>query len=130
MKTFDRRKNDSRRLLEVIEMRATSILAVALAFGLVAFANQEARAETATPEETELVCQNWLSYMIHKQGAWAGDTEPKIVEVQDIVVNGDVLGYCYSITPNGYVVVPVLKELPPIKAYSERHHLDLDTKEK
>jgi len=48
----------------------------------------------------------------------------------DEIVEGDtVLAHCFSIAPRGFVVVPILKELPPIKAYSEECGLDVDQRE-
>lgn len=84
------------------------------------------RAEIATEEEMELVCQNWLSYMVYQKAAWAEGIRPHILKVDEIVENDTVLARCFSITPKGFVVVPVLKELPPIKAYSDEYELDIN----
>jgi len=87
----------------------------------------DARAETASPEEMELVCQNWLSVIVQQRGGWAGDLNPQIVDVKEITDdNGVVMARCYSISPKGYVVVPVLKEMPPIKMYSEESDFDVN----
>jgi len=83
------------------------------------------RAEIATEEEMELVCRNWLSYMVYQKGAWAGETRPQIADIDEIVEEDTVLARCFSIAPSGFVVVPVLKELPPVKAYSERYRLPM-----
>ena len=112
-------------------MRATTLSVTTLALGLIVCSVHEARAETATAEDTARVCGNWLSYIVHQKGGWAGEAEPRIAGVQDIVgSDGDtVLAHCFSIAPRGYVVVPVLKELPPVKAYSEEYGLDADQSE-
>jgi len=107
-------------------MRVVAIFAVALTLLLCTSTTEEARAERATQEEMELVCQNWLSYMVYQRGTWAGDTHPQIVDVDEIVEKDTLLAHCFSISPRGIVVVPVLKELPPIKAYSEEYGLDVD----
>ena len=74
----------------------------------------------------ELVCQNWMSQIVYSKGNWAGVTSPEVTGVQEIT-NGDLtLARVYSISPAGYVVVPALKELPPIKAYSEECSLNVD----
>lgn len=83
-------------------------------------------AETATEAEMEAVCQNWLSYMVHQKGSWAGETEPAITGVQEVVVDDQLLARSYSIAPSGHIVVPTLKELPPIKAYSEEYDIDVN----
>lgn len=84
----------------------------------------EIKAEVATPEEARHVSQNWLAYMVSQNGDWAGEIEPQLMEAQEIVENDTLLGYCFSVSPSGYIVVPILKELPPIKAYSETDRLD------
>ena len=109
-------------------MGTVRVLTIIVVLALVAFGVPNARAEVATPEEMQRVCQNRLSYMVYQKGAWAGETGPKIVDVQEIVASdgSTVLARCYSITPRGYVVVPVLKELPPVKSYSEEYGLDVN----
>ncbi len=82
-------------------------------------------AERATDEEMRWVCQNWLSYIVHETGDWAGSQTPSISGVQEISSDGNVIAHYFEVSPNGYVVVPVLKELPPVKAYSEDYQLDL-----
>jgi len=101
-----------------------AIIALWLSF----FTAQKIWAEKATQEDMERVCQNWLSYMVYQKGAWAGESRPQIVKVDEIVEGDTVLAQCFSISPHGYVVVPILKELPPIKAYSEEYGLDVDEK--
>jgi hypothetical protein len=86
-------------------------------------------AEVATDLETEQVCRNWLSYMVSQTGGWAGSKQPQIVGVSDIVENDTLLGRCYTISPRGFVVVPVLKEMPPVKAYADDCTLDAEGRE-
>ncbi|MFQ6008680.1 MAG: C10 family peptidase, partial [Candidatus Zixiibacteriota bacterium] len=90
------------------------------------FSVSKAHAERATQAEMERVCQNWLAFTVSQKGAWAGVTSPQIVDVSELVEDDTVLARCFSIDPKGYVVVPVLKELPPVKAYSEENGLDVN----
>ena len=69
---------------------------------------RDARGEIATQEEMELVCRNWLSQVIHNQGAWAGAADPKIVNVQDITAGDMVPARCFSIAPRGYPKSPAM----------------------
>jgi hypothetical protein len=102
-------------------------IAVASILLLLVSANGDSFAEVATPKEMDEVCSNWLSVIVHENGDWAGDLNPQIIDVQEIMGdNGLVLAKCYSISPQGYVVVPVLKELPPIKAYSTESNLNVN----
>jgi hypothetical protein len=82
------------------------------------------RAELASPVETRQVCENWLAQIIYQQGHWAGETNPEIILVDEIEAGGILLARCYHISPEGFVIVPALKEMSPVKAYSDRSRLD------
>lgn len=82
------------------------------------------RAEVATEAEMTRVCTNWLALMVHEQGNWAGSADPRIREVEDLVAEGQAVGRCFAIAPAGHVVVPILKDLPPVKVYSDESELD------
>jgi|GEM_PF-500129 len=110
--------------MRVFRVRFAKVLALVLLLGF--FASLEVQAERATPQEMERICQNWLTYMVSERGAWAGETNPQITDIHEMIVNDTVLARCFSIAPNGYVVVPVLKELPPVKACSEECDLDVN----
>ncbi len=85
-----------------------------------------ALAEIATIDEARLVCRNWLTYMTYQNGSWGGSDNPTIASIQEIKANDTVLAWYFAIDPSGYVVVPILKDLPPIKACSEESRLELD----
>jgi len=85
-----------------------------------------AHAERASSAEATMVSQNWLSYIVHQKGNWASDAEPKIDRVEEIVEEGVMVGYLYHIDPVGYIVVPLLKELAPVKVTSEEYDLNID----
>ena len=82
------------------------------------------RAELATPQEMEQVCQNWLVQVTYERGAWAGEIDPHIIQTHEITEDGALLARYYDISPGGFVVVPALKEMVPVKAYSEESVLD------
>ncbi len=83
-------------------------------------------AELASRTEAELVAGNWLAYLVHEQGTWAGEPAPRIARTDRLTSSqGTLLAYCCAVSPAGYVVVPVLKELPPVKAYSEAYDFDV-----
>jgi len=104
------------------------VLSIASTLAFCLAAPEEIRAEVPTEEQMHRVCQNWLTYMVYHSGAWAGDAEPEILAVREVLSDsGDmVMAHCFSISPQGHVVVPVLMELPPIKAYSEEYGLDVE----
>lgn len=84
------------------------------------------RAELASSEEMAQVGENWLAYMVHQTGSWAGESSPIVERVVEMV-EGDVLvARVYHINPRGYIVVPVLKDLPPVKAFSDESNIDVN----
>lgn len=82
-------------------------------------------AEVATKAEMDLVAQNWLSLVTYEKGQWAGESAPGLGEVQEIISGDTLLARVYSVDPSGYVVVPTLKALAPVKAGSEESSLDI-----
>ncbi|UCD16541.1 MAG: C10 family peptidase [Candidatus Zixiibacteriota bacterium] len=86
-------------------------------------------AEVATSLEMRQVCRNWLSYIVFCGKGWSETTEPRIAAFQDIVVNDTVVGHYFEIEPSGYVIVPILKDLAPVEAYSDMYHLDWNDKD-
>ena len=84
------------------------------------------KAEKASVDETKLVCDNWLTQIVTEKGQWAGISSPQVEDVVEISENDTVLAICYNIAPEGFVIVPVLKDLPPIKVYSEEGHFNPD----
>ncbi|MBD3336620.1 MAG: hypothetical protein GF355_14000, partial [Candidatus Eisenbacteria bacterium] len=127
---YDRCVNEWSRRAEIepdLSTRRTAmrfgVLAVAMITALLLAPN--AGAERATLDEMSRVCENWLSYIVEHEGDWAGDTTPYVTQVQDVTRDGVLLGRCYSIAPRGYVLVPALKEMMPVKAYSTTSNLDL-----
>ncbi len=85
--------------------------------------------ELATVQESDQVCRNWLTYIVEQKGDWQGDTNPKIASVQDLTVNDTVLARYYAISSGGYVLIPALRDLPPIKAYSQVSTFNVDDAE-
>jgi len=84
-----------------------------------------AEAKLSQPEEREFVCKNWLEETIYLKGEWSGNISPRIAHSTDILSsNGELLGTMFEIFPSGYVIVPALRELPPVKVHSEKSSLD------
>jgi len=83
-------------------------------------------AETATVDEMDLACRNMLSKIVIYEDGWAGQTNPKIDRVDELTANDTVLARVYNIAPQGYIIVPVLKDLPPVKAYSVNGFFDIN----
>jgi hypothetical protein len=84
-----------------------------------------ALAERATRDEMTRVCQNWLTYLTLEQSAFSGSAQPQMTKIQEIESDGTLLGLVFSISPAGHIVVPVLKELQPVRAYSDETDVDM-----
>lgn len=87
---------------------------------------QSGWAEIPTQREMEAVCRNWLTYATSQQEGWGGERGVSIASWSDLRAEGMLLARCFRIAPRGFVVVPALKEMPPVKAYSEEYSFDVD----
>ncbi len=117
------------RILPLSCRNNTAKWAITLAFLIIfidSICSVVAVAETASPDEMELVCRNWLTYTVSKTGGWAGDIYPEITDIQDIIENDTLLGRYYSVSSGGFVIVPALKNMPPVRFYSDESDLDID----
>ncbi len=102
-----------------------SILLVIL-IPAICFLTPAINGEIATRAEMDRVAENWLSLVSHDKGHWAGRTNPALEDTQDMMSGDTLLARVYSVNPGGYVVVPALKALAPVKASSEESTLSLD----
>lgn len=93
---------------------------------LAAFQGQIVRAELAERVEMDQVCTNWLQQAVYERGSWASETDPSVVGVSELKSGDTLLALCYEIAPAGFVVVPVLKEMTPVKMYSEVSGFDVN----
>jgi len=72
------------------------------------------------------VCANWLTLSVNSNGDWANVENPEISNMT-VLRNSDMeLARVYEIEPYGYIIVPILRELPPVKVYSETSTFDPD----
>ncbi len=101
------------------------LILIAAAVAILLVLPRIVRAEVAGYEEMQEVAQNWITYIVAQTGDWAGATDPAIVDVQDMIVGDTLVARYYAVSSGGYVIVPVLKELPPVKAYSEVNPLNI-----
>lgn len=81
-------------------------------------------ATEVTEQEAEQVCTNWLARIVYGHGDWAKSFTPEIDEMHELWHNGLFLGRYYTIKPKGFVLLPALKEMQPVKAYSDESNLD------
>jgi hypothetical protein len=87
--------------------------------------------ETCTVQEARQVAGNWLIYITSETGKWGQSMAPSLGEEIPIVENDTLLGYIFNISPSGFICVPALKGLSPIKAYSDEGSVNIsDLREK
>ena len=74
--------------------------------------------------EAQVVARNWVALIVRARGAWAGSADPQAGAAQELRRGGRLLGYFVPVTPTGYVVISLRRELEPVKAYSDESNLD------
>jgi hypothetical protein len=104
-----------KRLLPILALTATA-LSLLGGIGL---------AELASKSEADNVAANWVTYIVGERGTWAGVSDPRIGDSQEIIVSDTLLGWYFSVEPRGHVIVPALMELPPVKLYSDEYDLNM-----
>jgi hypothetical protein len=104
--------------------RLCSVAFILTALIVLAALTSSSRAEQATRTEMDRVGQNWLTEKTAQLGDWAGTNDPQIISSRELRYEGRLLARIYDIAPRGYIVVPVLKEMTPVKMYSDEANLD------
>ncbi len=85
---------------------------------------QVAISETCTEREARNEAENWLRMSVKTIGHWANTTDPSLAGEEQIVAYGQTVGRVFLVEPEGWIVVPSLKELPPVIACSDEGSLD------
>jgi hypothetical protein len=88
--------------------------------------NVPVRAELASEQEMRNVSQNFVTQKVARVGQWAGDAAPTLGSSHELRYEGVLVARYYDVSPRGYVLVPILKEMNPVKAYSDESNLDTD----
>lgn len=83
-------------------------------------------AQPITSAEAATVATNWMTLIWQKTGDWSGVTSPSLASVEEYKRGNRTLGYFCKVNPSGYILVSLLKGLPPITAYSTTCNLDLN----
>ena len=94
-------------------LAATSVLGIAPAV----------RAELTTAREARTIAENYVDLVLANEGNWGGGDSAAVVSVQEFRRGNRIVGYFFPVVPQGFVVISLHRELPPVKAYSSRADL-------
>lgn len=86
-----------------------------------------AGATRVTAEDARKVAEAWVQLIAANENGWHGCGEARVDVVRQLKRGGRLVGYVCSVKPGGYVVVPLYKELAPVKAYSTTDTLNPDS---
>ncbi len=99
------------------------LLFVSLCFVVIAVPCIAARVSLS---EAETAAQNWIDIIIEKKHSWGGATAAHLESMVELKRKGRTIGYFATVSPRGFIIISLRKELAPIKAYSARNNLDPD----
>ena len=89
-------------------------------------ASAAVKAELATEQEMANVSANFVTETVARTGKWAGQSAPSLGAMHELRYQGILVARYYDVLPQGYVLVPILKQTTPIKAYSDESNLGAD----
>lgn len=106
--------------------RISTIVTVSL---LVLAVAPAVRGEMASQQEALTVAENYVNLILNKDGDWGGSPTATVASIEEFKRGERLLGYFCRVTPRGYIVVSLHKELAPVKAYSVDSNLNPDLDE-
>lgn len=111
--------------VESTNARRLSIwLLTTFTFLLLLFVPYTSHAELASQPEMNRVCENWVIEMQTRHNIWTQPGQGDVAQVTDLYAGDTLIAKCYSINGGGFVLVPTLKEMMPVKAYSATSELN------
>ena len=87
------------------------------------------QADVTTKNQAATIANNWVNFIIRNTGAWGGAKTATIYEVVEFKRGDRLLAYFCPVEPQGFILVSLLRELPPVKAYSTSSDLDPNSDE-
>lgn len=92
---------------------------------LILLANGSTNAELVDRSDADRVAENWTALL----EAADKSAHYEIGRTETIVGEGRNLGWVYTLEPSGYIIVPGLKQLPPVKMYSTVSSIDISAED-
>lgn len=81
-------------------------------------------AAQASLSEAEIVAANWIDIIIEKKHSWGGAPAAQLESIVELKRHGRTIGYFATVSPRGFIILSLRKELAPVKAYSAINNLD------
>ncbi|MCB2210695.1 C10 family peptidase [bacterium] len=78
-----------------------------------------------TPEQATRVARNHVTFMA-STGEWDAGANATVRLERMLEADGEIIGYYVEVEPDGYLLIPAFRELPPVKAYAEHGRLSFD----
>ncbi len=82
-------------------------------------------AELVSRQDMDQVSQTWLALMSEEPDGWGGSRDPRVAAVSELEDEFGLLARVFHADPEGFIIVPVIRELPPVQAYSTTGSLDV-----
>lgn len=81
-------------------------------------------AQMVSREEAAIISQNYVRKVSDFYGGWSGSTEASPQALQEFRQGDLLIGYYCQVSPEGFIVMPLRRELGPVKASSEQGRFD------
>jgi len=89
------------------------------------FIIREVNAQFVSIKETSAIADNWIQMIIDRYGQWGAHEFAAAEPMQELRHNNRLIGYYCDVKPKGFIIISLRRELAPVKAYSDRHNIDL-----
>ena len=106
-----------------IPCRRTTVLGAAmLAMLALTVASAAGSLQPVTSDEARTVAERWVDTVLRSRGAWGGAATASVTDVVPVPLPSSTeepLAVLATVHPAGHVLVPPLRQLPPVASFSE-----------
>jgi hypothetical protein len=110
-------------------MRASTIVLIVLIVWVFLSIPFEVRAEVASFDEAHAAASRYLDYLDQRFTSWGENVTPTIEASEELVHGDRLLGWVFHVAPDGFLIVPRIKEFGAVKAWSAEGRFDGDSPE-
>ncbi|MBN2355289.1 C10 family peptidase, partial [candidate division KSB1 bacterium] len=86
-------------------------------------------AKSGFSNQARWIAENWIRFVVDRDGHWGESPNPILIKFTEFKRGDMLLGYYAAVKPRGYIIVSLLKDFAPIKAYSTVCNLNPDDDE-